>query len=195
MIQVYSIGRLSVEWLDIPKDIIKSVLQKGEMGHFWYFGGTNYYVYFTSFIAYPLQTDVIQTFRVWTWLFYFLLGSFIEEITSQLKNKIRFDVHLILTVVVTGIVLAFHYYVGTRVILLEGRILKAEYFYDSISDVIWVVLFFSLLLRINLCKRVEEFIRKFASLTLGIYIINFPLRLIVAHIIKVNSLTEAVFFG
>lgn len=34
MIQVYSIGRLSVEWLDIPKDIIKSVLQKGEMGHF-----------------------------------------------------------------------------------------------------------------------------------------------------------------
>jgi surface polysaccharide O-acyltransferase-like enzyme len=159
------------------------------------FWGTNYYVYFTSFIAYPLQTDVIQTFRVWTWLFYFLLGSFIEEITSQLKNKIRFDVHLILTVVVTGIVLAFHYYVGTRVILLEGRILKAEYFYDSISDVIWVVLFFSLLLRINLCKRVEEFIRKFASLTLGIYIINFPLRLIVAHIIKVNSLTEAVFFG
>lgn len=79
--------------------------------------------------------------------------------------------------------------------MLEGRILKAEYFYDSISDVIWVVLFFSLLLRINLCKRVEEFIRKFASLTLGIYIINFPLRLIVAHIIKVNSLTEAVFFG
>lgn len=164
-------------------------------GTFLVFWGTNYYVYFTSFIAYPLQTDVIQTFRVWTWLFYFLLGSFIEEITSQLKNKIRFDVHLILTVVVTGIVLAFHYYVGTRVILLEGRILKAEYFYDSISDVIWVVLFFSLLLRINICKRVEEFIRKFASLTLGIYIINFPLRLIVAHIIKVNSLTEAVFFG
>ena len=146
------------------------------------------------FIAYPLQADVIQTFRVWTWLFYFLLGGFIEVVTSRLKSKIHFDVHLILTVVVTGIVLAFHYYVGTRVILLEGKILKAEYFYDSILDVIWVVLFFSLLLRINLCKRVEEFIRKFARLTLGIYIIHFPLRFIVARIMKVNSLTEAVCF-
>lgn len=38
MIQVYSIGRLSVEWLNVPQDIIKSFLQKGEMGHFWYLG-------------------------------------------------------------------------------------------------------------------------------------------------------------
>lgn len=223
MIQVYSIGRLSVEWLNVPQDIIKSFLQKGEMGHFWYLGaliivyillpwmsqksleskrfllfliGTVCFIIQTIslFIAYPLQADVIQTFRVWTWLFYFLLGSFIEVITSRLKNKIHFDAHLILTVVVTGIVLAFHFYVGTRVILLEGKILKAEYFYDSILDVIWVVLFFSLLLRINLSKRVKEFIQKFAGLTLGIYIIHFPLRLIVARFLKVNSLTEAVCF-
>lgn len=169
--KVYSTGKLNIEWLDIPQDIIKSFLQKGEMGHFWYLGaliivyillpwmsqksleskrsllfliGTVCFIIQTIslFIAYPLQADVIQTFRVWTWLFYFLLGSFIEVITSRLKNKIHFDVHLILTVVVTGIVLAFHYYVGTRVILIEGKILKAEYFYDSILMLFGLYSFF-----------------------------------------------------
>lgn len=187
------------------------------------FGGIDYYIYVTSMdkpkivrakklllfsmgivcftvqtvslvMTYPLQAGVIQTFRVWTWLLYFLLGSFIEEITSCLKKKLHFNAHLIMVVVVTGIVLAVHYFVGTRVILLGGKILKAEYFYDSILDIIWVILFFSLLLRVKICKRVKEFIRKFASLTLGIYIIHFPLRLIVVRILKVNSLTEAVCF-
>ena len=223
MIQLYSIGRLSVEWLNVPQDIIKSFLQKGEMGHFWYLGaliivyillpwmsqksleskrfllflvGTVCFIIQTIslFIAYPLQADVIQTFRVWTWLFYFLLGGFIEEITSCLKKKLHFNAHLIMVVVVTGIVVAVHYFVGTRVILLGGKILKAEYFYDSILDIIWIILFFSLLLRVKICKGVKEFIRKFASLTLGIYIIHFPLRLIVAHIIKVNSFVEAICF-
>lgn len=36
--KVYSTGKLNIEWLDIPQDIIKSFLQKGEMGHFWYLG-------------------------------------------------------------------------------------------------------------------------------------------------------------
>lgn len=185
------------------------------------FGGIDYYIYVTSMdkpkivrakklllfsmgivcftvqtvslvMTYPLQAGVIQTFRVWTWLLYFLLGSFIEEITSCLKKKLHFNAHLIMVVVVTGIVVAVHYFVGTRVILLGGKILKAEYFYDSILDIIWVILFFSLLLRVKICKRVKEFIRKFASLTLGIYIIYFPLRLIVAHIIKVNSFAEVI---
>ena len=221
--EVYSVGKLNIEWLDIPQDIIKSFLQKGEMGHFWYLGaliivyillpwmsqksfeskrfllfliGTVCFIIqiISLFIAYPLQADVIQTFRVWTWLFYFLLGSFIEVITSCLKEKLHFNTQLIMVVVVTGIVVAVHYFVGTRVILLGGKILKAEYFYDSILDIIWVILFFSLLLRVKICKRVKEFIRKFASLTLGIYIIHFPLRLIVAHIIKVNSFAEAICF-
>lgn len=221
--KVYSTGKLNIEWLDIPQDIIKSFLQKGEMGHFWYLGSLIIIYMLLPWISqksleqkklllfsmgivcftvqtvslvmtYPLQAGVIQTFRVWTWLLYFLLGSFIEEITSCLKKKLHFNAHLIMVVVVTGIVVAVHYFVGTRVILLGEKILKAEYFYDSILDIIWVILFFSLLLRVRMCKRVKEFIRKFASLTLGIYIIHFPLRLIVVRILKVNSLTEAVCF-
>lgn len=221
--KVYLTAKLNIEWLDIPQDIIKSFLQKGEMGHFWYLGALIIIYMLLPWISqksleqkklllfsmgivcftvqtvslvmtYPLQAGVIQTFRVWTWLLYFLLGSFIEEITSCLKKKLHFNAHLIMVVVVTGIVLAVHYFVGTRVILLGGKILKAEYFYDSILDIIWVILFFSLLLRVKICKRVKEFIRKFASLTLGIYIIHFPLRLIVVRILKVNSLTEAVCF-
>jgi len=36
--------------------------------------------------------------------------------------------------------------------------------------------------------------QRIASLTLGVYIIHFPLRSIVSHIIKVNSFTSAIVF-
>lgn len=42
----------------------------------------------------PIQTYVIQTFRLWTWFFYYLLGGYIaqftkEEIKSRFKNWMK----------------------------------------------------------------------------------------------------------
>ena len=78
--------------------------------------------------------------------------------------------------------------------MLGENTLKAEYFYDSILDIVWAICFFSLLIRVKLHEHIEIVIQKIASLTLGVYIIHFPLRSIVAHIIKVNSFTNAVVF-
>lgn len=221
--KIYSTGKLYIELLSVPKYIVKSFLQKGEMGHLWYLGAliilylllpciskkslkTKKFMLFiigavcftfqiiSLFIKHPLQAYIIQTFRVWTWLFYFLLGGFIKRITSWIENEIRFERHLLLTILVTGIVLATHYVIGTRVILLDGRILKAEYFYDCILEVIWVTSFFSLLIRVKLHEQMERLIQKIESLTLGIYIIHFPFSIIVVHFMKVNSLTKAICF-
>lgn len=54
----------------------------------------------------------------------------------------RFERHLALTAVVTGIVLIVHYIIGTKVVLLGENTLKAEYIYDSILDIVWATCFF-----------------------------------------------------
>lgn len=223
VIKVYSTGKLYFDLLGFPKEVIRSLLQKGEMGHFWYLGaliilyfllpwiskrsleGKGFFLFAAGiicfvfqavsfFVKYPLRAYVIQTFRVWTWFFYFLLGGFIERIMFWIKNRMRFGRHLALTAVVTGIVLIVHYIIGTKVVLLGENTLKAEYFYDSILDIVWVTCFFSLLIRVKLHEHTELVIQRIASLTLGVYIIHFPLRSIVAHIIKVNSFTNAIVF-
>lgn len=224
MIKVYSTGQLYIGLLDVLKDTVKCLLQKGNMGHFWYLGallilylllpwisqkslkykrcllfatGAVCFIFQTLsfFVQYPLQAYVIQTFRLWTWLFYFLLGGFIERITFWIKNKMQFKGHLILTIVVTGLVLVVHDIVGTGVILLGGeKPLLAEYYYDCILDMIWVMLLFTLLIRVKLHERIEKPIQKIASLTLGLYIVHYPLRLLMSRVIKVNSFAKAVWF-
>lgn len=189
--KVYSTGKLNIEWLDIPQDIIKSFLQKGEMGHFWYLGAL---IIIYMLLPWISQKSLEQkNFAVFDGNSMFYCSNCLTCYDISIASRCNTDVSgMDMVVVVTGIVVAVHYFVGTRVILLGGKILKAEYFYDSILDIIWVILFFSLLLRVKICKHVKKFIRKFASLTLGIYIIRFPLRLIVAHIIKVNSFAETI---
>lgn len=223
VMKVYSTGKLYFDLLGFPKEVIRSLLQKGEMGHFWYLGaliilyfllpwiskrsleGKGFFLFAAGiicfvfqavsfFVKYPLQAYVIQTFRVWTWFFYFLLGGFVERMTFWIKDSMRFERHLALTAVVTGIVLIVHYIIGTKVILLGEKPLKAEYFYDSFLDIVWATCFFSLLIRVKLHEHTEMVIQRIASLTLGVYIIHFPLRSIVTHIIKVNSFTNAVVF-
>lgn len=38
VIKVYSTGKLYFDLLGFPKEVIRSLFQKGEMGHFWYLG-------------------------------------------------------------------------------------------------------------------------------------------------------------
>jgi surface polysaccharide O-acyltransferase-like enzyme len=85
------------------KLVVKSLVQKGTLWHFWYFGalmivylfvpllskhGENLkWVWVVSFgmgfliqsvsyiVGTPLQSYLIQTFRLWTWIQYFVLGG------------------------------------------------------------------------------------------------------------------------
>ncbi len=90
----------------ILRELVGGLVQKGTMWQFWYFGAiiiiyillplltrTNraqreILLVITGLIAivlqgvsyvigYPMQKYVCQTFRIWTWLFYFILGGFL----------------------------------------------------------------------------------------------------------------------
>ena len=95
--------------LSLPCEIIKSMLQKGTLRQLWYLGAliviycflpiihkiahkrniiTAWFalmiisaiIQISSYIAgYPIQKYVIQTFRLWTWFQYFILGYLLRK--------------------------------------------------------------------------------------------------------------------
>ena len=74
----------------------------------------------------PIQTYVIQTFRLWTWFFYYLLGGYIaqftmEELKSRFKNWMK--IVSILLLLISPIILFF-------IAKTTYHNLFAEYFYD-----------------------------------------------------------------
>lgn len=93
--------------IKLPKEIIKSLVQKGYCWQFWYLGALlliylslpilcnipkkyNKAICMVLFVicmnmeiisiilGWPIQSKIIQTFRIWTWLFYFFLGGLIR---------------------------------------------------------------------------------------------------------------------
>ena len=95
--------------LSLPCEIIKSMLQKGTLWQLWYLGALiviycflpiihkivhkqniitvcfalmiiSAIIQISSYIAgYPIQKCVIQTFRLWTWFQYFILGYLLRK--------------------------------------------------------------------------------------------------------------------
>ena len=140
----------------------------------------------------PIQKYVTQTFRIWTWLFYFLLGGQIKIIKAQISTYISIVSHFWICADYTVIVILFENYVGCKKILEAGEALHAEYFYDSFCEMVWIVIVFSFLLRINLSKRCSKFVMELASLTMGIYIIHPMVLAITIKIIGNNSIFNSI---
>ena len=205
----------------VVEEIIKSLVQKGQMWQFWYLGALlilycllpivtrlnqkwQRLVLITAgivsigieIISYcmgqPIQKNVIQTFRLWTWVFYFVLGGFICRKASTEIKFISFRVHGIVLLIYTVLLMTFQNYAG-RMLIHETStgLLHAEYFYDDIFEMVWVILFFTFLLRID-CRKTEELITRLASLTLGIYIIHPKILSLVGKVVDKGTIVEIV---
>lgn len=195
-------GKITDEIIRFPVECVKCVFQKGTLWHFWYLGAlmiiylllpvisklTNkkriilficsgviaIAIEFTSFyVGSPVQKHVIQTFRLWTWVFYFILGSQMLKIRKLFSERISVKSHAVLFFIFfiyTMIVIAYQMYVGLNLITENTNRLHAEYFYDSLVEMIWIAILFSLLLRVNLSCKVKRTISAVVPLTMGIYI-------------------------
>lgn len=144
--RVYMCGKL---WIIVM--IISIIIQ-----------GISYYM------GYSVQSNIIQTFRMWTWLQYFLLGSFIDKIEKEICNRISLMNHGIIVLFLTGVTVYFKIYMGIHI--LDTNF--AEYFYDDLLNVVWIVFLFVFILRLSIKEIWKKRIQHLSFLTFGVYIIH-----------------------
>ena len=200
--------------VSLPKLIVNTLLQRDVLWHFWYFGalmivyacspllskakkylkliwlglvGVSCIIQILSYVVgTPLQSRCIQTFRIWTWLQYFILGGLLgsDSLTRGLgKIKITMKMHTVCLLLITLWIAIFQNIAG-RYWLHNSY---AEFFYDSPSMMIWVIMLFTWVLRLPLSEKVIEIIKKVAPLTLGIYILHPLIMRIIGSFIKIHS--------
>lgn len=116
----------------------------------------------------PIQQYVPQTFRFWTWFFYYILGGYlgkinIQEIKLTKFIKISFSIIFIISPILLFYLAKNVYHNGT-----------AEYFYDSmIVKIVCIGLFiFFAKIEKNIVLKNNELIVMLSSLTMGVYIVH-----------------------
>ena len=206
----------------VLKMLLGGLLQKGFFWQFWFFGAL-LIVYAVSlfisrmktqsrialwaicfligeimqissmYVGASVQSYIIQTLRVWSWMQYFLLGGFIPMLLGYVKH-VSLNKHVMALLIWIACLLCYQFYVGTFILNpAAGKVQFAEYFYDSFFDVIWLVLLFSFVMRLNLGEKSKCVIGFFNPLLMGIYIIHpFVLRLF-NHFVTITMPVQAAF--
>ena len=182
--QFWFFGSLIIIYLTLP--IVKKVLEKD----YSYFAilliliviGIVIEMINTFIFHKPLQQYVPQTFRFWTWFFYYILGGYlgkinIQEIKLTKLIKISFSIIFIISPILL-------FYLAKNVY----HDAPAEYFYDSMIVKIVSIGLFILFLKIekNIVLKNNELIVKLSSLTMGVYIVHTYVLARVAKYINYN---------
>ena len=116
----------------------------------------------------PIQTYVVQTFRLWTWFFYYILGGFIAQFNvCSLKSKFKNWMKIIslLLFLISPIILFF----------LAKTIyhnLFAEYFYDILFVKIVTLGIFLTVFTLDLNGDKSKWIVYLSNQTMGVFIIH-----------------------
>ena len=116
----------------------------------------------------PIQTYVIQTFRLWTWLFYYLLGGYIakftmEELKARFKNWMK--IVSILLLLLSPVILFF-------IAKTTYHNLFAEYFYDILFVKVVSLGIFLTILTLTVNEKWSEWIVSLSNQTMGVFIIQ-----------------------
>lgn len=116
----------------------------------------------------PIQTYVIQTFRLWTWFFYYLLGGYIAQFNiDNLKYRFKnwMKIVSILLLLISPIILFF---------LAKNTYhnLFSEYFYDILFVKVVSLGFFLTLFSLSLNQDRNKWIVFLSNQTMGVFIIH-----------------------
>ena len=116
----------------------------------------------------PLQSYVIQTFRLWTWFFYYILGGLIAQFDKEfIKKGFRrwMKIVAVLLLLISPLILFF----------LAKTIyhnLFAEYFYDSIFVKVISLGTFLTVLTFDLNTDKNRWIIYLSNQTMGVFVIH-----------------------
>ena len=116
----------------------------------------------------PVQVYVIQTFRLWTWFFYYILGGFIAQFNlATLRNCFKNWMKVVTLVLL--FISPFILYVLAKGI---HHNLYAEYFYDSIFVKIVSLGIFLTVLTFDLNTDKNRWIIYLSNQIMGVFIIH-----------------------
>ena len=116
----------------------------------------------------PIQTYVIQTFRLWTWFFYYVLGGYIAQFTmKELKSRFKnwMKIVSILLFLISPLILFF-------IAKTAYHNLFAEYFYDTLFVKVSTLGIFLTILTLTLNENRNEWIVFISNQTMGVFIIH-----------------------
>ena len=119
-------------------------------------------------IQMPLQSYVIQTFRLWTWFFYYFLGGLVAQFDKEfIKNGFKrwMKIVAVLLLLITPVILFF----------LAKTIyhnLFAEYFYDILFVKIVSLGVFLTILTLSLKESKYKWIVSLSNQTMGVFIVH-----------------------
>lgn len=111
--------------------------------------------------------NVIQTFRLWTWLFYFLLGGYIGKYKIEISDNKNIQYKL-MTIFAMIFIIIYQYFIGNYVF----KNYHAEYFYDNVFIMIYVLLICYGVYSKSGYKKYESKIEKTNKCIMGIYILH-----------------------
>lgn len=137
---------------------------------------------FSYYVQTPLAKEVIQTFRLWTWFFYFMLGAALRrtKYLSKMSKRNRFT-FFVFTIISVQIAAIF-----SSVILKNGY---AEYDYDSIFvmlAVIILMILYSQIINLERGKVFSRLILHFSENTMGIFIVHILILKLVLRLIPTS---------
>lgn len=140
---------------------------------------------FSYFLQRPVEKGVVQTFRLWTWFFYFMMGAAVrrrKHLRGIAKNsRLGFFVFTVVVVQIGSIV--------SSTMLQNGY---AEYNYDSVFVMLAVamlMLLYSNVISLQRGRLVDRIIHHFATNTMGIFIVHI---LVLKVFLRLTRATDSI---
>lgn len=187
------LGALILVYLCLP--CILKVAQRGRLKQVWFISAIiGVFLQIASmYLGFPVQEKVIQTFRLWTWVQYFVLGGLLgrhEFFHHFIKKNSSLHIHAVVLAGWSLLIVAYQYFGGRYVI----HNTYAEYFYDSVVTIIWNILLFTFGLRLHLGAKLKAMITFAAPLTMTIYIVHPFVMLFSKPFVSVSTWLEAIYY-
>ena len=116
----------------------------------------------------PVQTYVIQTFRLWTWFFYYILGGFIAQFDKDIiKNRFKrwMKIIVVLLFLISPLILFF-------LARTTYHNFFAEYFYDLLFVKVVSLGIFLTIFSLALNQDNNKWIVFLSNQTMGVFIIH-----------------------
>ncbi len=135
-----------------------------------------------------LEQNIIQTFDIWTYLFYFMLGGVLHYFEKKQKYLLPIKMHIALLLILWVGFSLYQTFIGRNFINYGA-------YYNDLFAFFSNIFIFTGITKIRLSEKKQERIKKLSVLGLGCYIIHPILQRIINHIfVSVKIIYVPIYF-